>query len=233
MAGYTKQDFDTLYSIRLRILDPITGNYKRSKVRLHYHRAVIKRDFTDRRWASIWPILNIRNTDRVVIVGTGFGWGVEALVAMTGCTAIGTDISDHVAATKDIDERDEIEAAIVEAGLDPTKGDGLEAFNAAYTPGARAKSTVLIEDMNTNKSRVNIKKEIGNLNPTWIITEDMITDFTDQEVLDLSDLAGKFTDAKVCHIVRENYPPNAKTLEQWNLLTGATIIGLGSFRRVG
>ncbi len=233
MPGYSKQDFDSQYSIRLQILNPITGNYDRSKVSLHYHRAVIKVGISDARWAKIWPILNIRNTDRVVIIGAGFGWGVESLIAMTGCTAIGTDISDHIANVKDTDERSEIEAAIVEAGLDPLTGDGLKAFDAAFTPGPRAKSNVLIEDMTSKKSRNNIKKAIGNLNPTWIITEDMVSDFADQELLNWGELAKDFTDSKICHIVRENYPPNAKTLEEWNTLTGDTIIGLGNYRRVG
>jgi len=118
----------------------------RLEVRLHYHRAIIKPRLEEY-WKSLVPsVYDIKSTDTVVIVGAAFGWGVEALIALTGANVIGVDISDWVASAKDTSEESEIDACITVAGLDPTQGRGLEIKNKYYSPGPRCTTTILTED---------------------------------------------------------------------------------------
>lgn len=232
MAGNTKDDYDSLYSIR--VLVPVPGkpnNFKRSPIRLHYHRHVIK-PMLDSAWAHVIPLLSLTSADRVVIVGSGFGWGVEALIEQTGCDAVGIDISDYVDTTKADTEESEIDAAIIAAGYDPLTGHGLEVKNLVYDGGAKVRGKFLKNDLSTNKLRNDVKKELGNQWPTWIITEDMLSDFTDQEVTAWKTEAEKLDPTvQICHILRANYPPNSRTGQQWADFTGHTVITIGDWVR--
>lgn len=232
MAGYTKADYDTQYSIRLQILDPATSTYKRSPIRLHYHRAVME-STVRKRWDSIVPLLSITSADKVVVVGSGFGWGVERLIELTGCQAIGIDISDYIDTEKELTEEAEIDAAIISAGYDPLTGHGLEAKTAAYTAEPKAKQRILKNDLSTTKMRNNVKKEFGNSAPTWIITEDMMTDVDDATIVAWKTQAEKLSGTQICHVLRESYGANQKTAEEWNTFTGHTIITIGDYRRIG
>lgn len=223
MAGYTKSDYDSLYSIRVRLPDG-----RRSPIRLHYHRYVMQ-DIVRAHWDHLVPMLGLSAVDRVVVVGAGFGWGVERLVELTGCTAIGIDISDYVGDTKGVSEEEEVDAAIVAAGYDPLTGHGAEVREVVLGE-PRSKTTILKEGMSTLKSRNAIKRELGGL-PTWIITEDMLSDFTDSEVVAWKTQIDK-VGAQVCHIIRE-HGTNKKTAEQWQDLTGHIVITAGNHRRVG
>lgn len=231
MAGYSKADYDSLYSIRVRIWDAAIQGYRRSPVRLHYHRAVMQ-DTVQARWDILVTLLGITSADIVVVAGSGFGWGVERLVELTGCVAVGADVSEYVADVKDSTEEIEIDAAIIAAGYDPLNGHGLEVKTATYTAEQRSKQVVVKEDMYSVKSRNAVKKALGNRLPTWIITEDMITDFTDVEIATWKNEVDKLG-ATICHLVQESSPPNAKTAEEWNALTSHTIVTLGDYRRVG
>lgn len=221
MAGYTKSDYDSLYSIRVVMADG-----RRSPVRLHYTRYVMQ-DIVRARWDHVVPELGITSSDIVVVVGAGFGWGVERLIELTGCTAIGVDISDHIQGTKSTSEESEIDAAIISAGYDPLIGHGLEVKQTVFVD-TRTKQIVLNEDLYSAKSRNNIKKALGNKLPTWIITEDILSDFSDAEATFLKTEVDKLG-VPVCHIVRTT----TKTAEEWQTLTGHVIIELGSYRRVG
>lgn len=233
MAGYTKADYDGLYSIRVRIWDESIKAYRRSPVRLHYNRAVMMRDYIEPRWVKVISLLGITSADRVVVVGSGFGWGVEKLIELTGCQAVGVDISDYVETSKDDTEEAEIDAAIIGAGFDHLTGHGLEVKNATFTGEPKAKQTILKEDLLSAKSRNAVKKELGQQNPTWIITEDMVTDFTDTELVTWKTEVDKWTGVNICHILRESYLPNAKTAEEWNTFSGHIIITIGDYRKVG
>lgn len=230
MAGYTKEDYDSLYSIRVRIWDETIQAYRRSPIRLHYHRYVMQ-DMVRAHWDYLVPDLGLTSTDRVVVVGSGFGWGIERLEELTGCTAVGVDISDYVHNVKGVSEDDEVRAAIVASGYDPTTGHGLEVFNVCTTQ-PRTKTTIINESMYTIKSRNAVKKALGNQLPTWIVTEDMLSDFTDAEVLEWVGQIDKLG-VNVCHIIRESFGTNNKTLEEWNTLTGHVCISTSDHRRVG
>lgn len=230
MAGYTKEDYDSLYSIRVRIWDESIQAYRRSPIRLHYHRYVMQ-DIVTRHWDFLVPELSLTSTDRVVVVGAGFGWGVEKLEELTNCTAVGLDISDYIHGAKGVSEEAEVIAAIAASGYDHTTGHGLEVYNAVLTQ-PRNKTNVINEGMYSNKSRNEVKRQLGNQLPTWIITEDMISDFSDAEILEWKGHVDKLG-VPICHIVRDNFGLNPKTLEEWNAITGHTVISVGDYRRVG
>ena len=96
MAGWTKADFDANY--RFRVERYFGGHPNtRPEVVVHYHKWAML-SILNSRWATLQPILNIASTDHVCVVGAGFGWGVDAVIAETGATTVGVDISDYVAA---------------------------------------------------------------------------------------------------------------------------------------
>lgn len=227
MAGYTEQDFVDNYSNRAERQwgHPNT----RSEVRLNYHSFFIA-PLLAKRWDSIVPsILNITASDKVVIVGAAFGWGVDRLIELTGCTAVGVDISDYVEAAKGLDENTELSAAIQAVGLSETTGRGLLIYDKYKTTGARTVSVVLKEDMLSNKSRNEIKKTLGNVAPTYIITEDMIQDLSDVEIAAWAVEAVKLPGATIVHIISNE---SIRTAEQLNALTGHKVIVAGEYKVV-
>ena len=228
MAGYTKADFDANYKFRAERLWGRTGI--RSEVLLNYH-SFFMAPILAARWDNIVPsILNILSTDKVVVVGAGFGWGVDRLIELTGCTAVGVDISDYIEADKGLDENSELIAAIQLVGLDETVGRGLLIYNTYKTTGARTVSVVLKEDMLSNKSRNEVKKALGNAAPDYIITEDMIQELSDTEIAAWVNEAEKLPGAIVVHIISNEI---ARTAEQLNTLTGHKVILVGEYRVVG
>lgn len=229
MSAWTKTDYDTAYSIRVeRHFDGHPAS--RPKVRLHYHEWAIKPIMVNR-WRQILPVLApaITVSDRVLIVGAGFGWGVRALRNRIGCSAIGTDTSPYIQAEKSNDDSAEVNAAISAAGLDPTTGRGAFLRGQIRTAGARAKELVLDEDMSTAVSRQRIRAALGG-NPTWIIPEDIVDDnMTDIEITVLAGFFDQSTAKKVWLYT----PTAARTSEQLNILTGHKVIEFGTYRVVG
>ena len=230
MAGYTKADFDANYSFRCERYLPSVIQTGRSEVRLNYHSAFMSPILANR-WDNIIPsILNILSTDKVVVVGSGFGWGVDKLIELTGCTAVGVDISDYIETAKTTDENADLIAAIQLVGLDETVDRGLEVYNAYATTGARTISVVLKEDMLSNRSRNEVKKALGNASPTYIITEDMIQELSDVEIAAWVTEAEKLPGATIVHIIGRESP---RTAEELNTLTGHKVIVVGEYRVVG
>ena len=230
MAGYTKADFDANYSFRCERYLPSVIQTGRSEVRLNYHSAFMSPILANR-WDNIIPsILNILSTDKVVVVGSGFGWGVDKLIELTGCTAVGVDISDYIETAKTTDENADLIAAIQLVGLDETVDRGLEVYNAYATTGARTISVVLKEDMLSNRSRNEVKKALGNAAPDYIITEDMIQELSDTEIAAWVTEAEKLPGATIVHIIRRETP---RTAEELNVLTGHKVIVAGEYRVVG
>ena len=230
MAGYTKADFDANYSFRCERYLPSVIQTGRSEVRLNYHSAFMSPILANR-WDNIIPsILNILSTDKVVVVGSGFGWGVDKLIELTGCTAVGVDISDYIETAKTTDENADLIAAIQLVGLDEAVDRGLEVYNAYATTGARTISVVLKEDMLSNRSRNEVKKALGNAAPDYIITEDMIQEMSDVEIAAWVTEAEKLPGATIVHIIGRETP---RTAEELNALTGHKVILVGEYRVVG
>ncbi len=181
MAGWTKADYDDAYLIRA---ERRHGGHpgSRREVKLNYHREVML-PFHDQWWSTIIPILGLTSADRVVLVGAGFGWGVEKLEEkVPGITVVGVDISDYIHDEKNNDERVDVEAACLAVGLGPTDPRTIELVGIYVQPGPRMKVNVRNEDLLSNGSRNRIRQALGNTFPTRIITEDMIQTLTDAEI---------------------------------------------------
>jgi len=208
----------------------------RPGIRLHYNRYVMYPEMLRRAQALI-SLLGITLSDKILIVGCGFGWTAEALAGM-GYSVVGTDISSYIQNNKGLSEDADISAAITAVGLDPASGEGMMHFNRLKGDGVRTRATVLNEDSASVKSRNQIKNLIGT--PTIIITEDLLTSLTDNECTVLQNNIVKYDlSARIVHFVSEFANPappfnfNSKSLEEWKaLFPTSTIIADGYIFRV-
>jgi len=183
VAGWTKAEFDAAYKF---LPESRLGGHPggRPPVRVHYMRAFVE-PIIRARWEQIVPaILNITAADHVVIIGAGFGWGVDVLTEISLANVVGVDISDYINDEQGNDELADYDAAITLAGLDPNGAQGMKIKNAFRTPGPRSNTVVLKENMANAGSRNKVKQALGNNVPTHIITEDTIQLFSDAEIAD-------------------------------------------------
>ena len=215
MSGWTKQDYADNYKngVEQQMRPPCPTNIRRS-VTVAYIRKFIEPYIQSRRDTLI-DLLPIRERDRVVMVGCGFGWGTEYLIEKTGCDAVGTDISDWIQSEKNNDESDEIMEEIVKVGLLAGSERAKQVLEFCLTPGTRAKSPVLNEHLLTSKSKARLCAAFAGELPTWLITEDMIQEKSDTEIVAWGGLMSPFR-AKICHL--HNGKP--RTNEQLYELTG-------------
>ena len=190
MAGYTKADYDALYSIRVtRYFGGAPPG--ETEVRCNYHRWAMQ-PILAAMWATLQPILNILSTDDVCLVGAGFGWGIEALVAESGANVVGVHFSDYIAAEQSNTEEAELRAAITAAGLDPDTGKGATILAGIYDAQPRTNVIVLHQDLSTNQARLAVRQALGG-QPNVIVIEDIIDDTTtDQEIVDGNNQANLF-----------------------------------------
>jgi len=229
MADWTKEMFDLAYDFNA---EPEGHPNTRPGIRLHYNRYVMYPELL-RRAQFFVSHFNLTAADRILVVGAGFGWTVEALQGM-GLTVIGTDISPYIIGNKDLSEDSEISAAITAVGLSPTSGEGLAHFNRLRGDGVRSRGTVLNEDSSSNQSRNRVKAALGS-SPTIAITEDVLTSLSDAECVGLQTQILKYAPTlRVCHFVTELANPNppfsfnSKTIEEWKaLFPTATIVADG------
>lgn len=227
--AWTKADFDAAYRMRVeRHFRPPRNT--RTEMRLHYHEWAI-RPMMDRRWTELLKVISppILTSDRILIVGAGFGWGVRALLERVSCTAIGTDISPYIQGEKVGDDSAEVSEAIIAAGLDPATGRGLELLGLVSTAGDRAKEIVLDEDITTAGSRAAIESNLGGT-PTRIFTEDLVDDaMTDAEIIALAGDLDQWASRKSWLYT----PTPTRSSEALNSLTGHQVIEFGTYRLVG
>lgn len=229
MAGWTKAQYDEAYVFfPLRYL----GGCRPGEVPvvLHYHKWPMRRVLNER-WQKLQAVLQIQSTDNVCMVGAGFGWGVEELVAASGCTAVGIDVSDYIHAEKDLNELQEIRDALTAANIDPDSQRGVDIIAELYDGQPRANIIVLNEDMQTNQSRSNIRAGLNNNWPNVVIFEDIVDDaITDQEIVAANNAANLFAGAqRVIWIVT---PTDARSLAAVQALTGSEVIDPSSMEHL-
>lgn len=99
---WTKALFDLAYDFGA---EPDGHPNTREEIRLHYERAALWPDMV-RRAGFFAQHFGLTSTSRVLLVGAGFGWTVEALGNL-GVRAIGTDTSPYVQANKEADVMNE------------------------------------------------------------------------------------------------------------------------------
>jgi hypothetical protein len=191
MPAWTKADYDANY--RWRVERYFGGHPNtRPEVVVHYHKWAMQ-PVLNAMWAKLQPVLNIQSTDYVCVVGAGFGWGVEAVIAETGATVVGIDISDYITAEQGNTEETELRAAVTEAGLDPDIGRGLEVMNYIYDAQPRSNVVILQNDASTGPQRGEIRTALGGNWPSVCIAEDIIDDdWTDVEIGQLRDAMNGF-----------------------------------------
>jgi len=229
---WTKELFDLAYEFNA---EPMGHPNTRPGIRLHYNRYVMFPEMLKRARFFV-EHFNLTAADRVLIVGCGFGWTVEALQSL-GIETIGTDVSDYIFDTKDQSEDAEIADAITAVGLNPTQGEGLVHFNRLRS-AKRTDATTLKEDSASNRSRNTVKRALSS-DPTLIITEDLVTCLTDEENAQLQSFIESYAAPRICHFVTEFANPtppfnfNSKSLAEWKVLfPTSTIIADGYVYRV-
>lgn len=231
---WTKELYDQAYSFDA---EPDGHPNTRPGIRLHYNRYVLYPEML-RRAQQFVSILGLTLSDRILIVGAGFGWTVEALAGM-GYTVIGTDVSAYIQGNKTLSEDSDVSASISAVGLDPTTGEGLLHFNRLRGDGTRTRGIVLNEDSSSNPSRNRVKTALGS-DPTIIITEDLVTSLTDSECATLQSAIIRYaTGIRTVHFLTEfanSNPPflfNSKSMVEWKaLFPTSTIIADGYTFRV-
>jgi len=231
MGHWTKADYDAAYSIRVeRRFGSDPSRAGRPEMRLHYNEWAIK-PLMNKRWTELLKVIlpPILKNERILIVGSGFGWGVRALLERVSTTVIGVDASPYIQGEKAGDDSVEVDAAIVEVGLDPMTGRGLFLRNQVITTGDRAKEIVLDEDLTTVASRAAIQSNLGG-RPTRVYVEDVVDDaMTDAEI---QTLAGDIDQWPARNTWLYTATP-ARSPEDLNTLTGHQVIEFGSYRVVG
>ena len=229
MAGYTKDQYDELYRFRVsRYFGGIASGEQ--SVFLNYHKFSMK-PILAARWAAMAPVLAISPPELCLIVGAGFGWGVEAFIAETGCTTVGIDISDYIDAEKANTEEAEIRAAIIAAGHDPDSGHGAAVLAGVFDGQPRSNVIILKEDASTNTSRQAIRSTLGGW-PTVCILEDLIDETTtDGEITLVNNAMDNFAGSqRIIWVFNGNA---TRTMQDLQTLTGAEVISTDGVRYLG
>jgi hypothetical protein len=221
MAGYTKEQYEEQYKFRVcRYFGGMQPGEQ--PIYIHYHRYSMK-PILEQRWAACAPVLNIASSELVLIVGAGFGWGVEAFIAETGCATVGIDISDYIDAEKTNTEEAEIRQHIINAGFDPDTGKGAAILNGVCDFQPRTNVIVLKEDAQTNQSRNAIRSALGGW-PTVCIVEDLVdSSTTDQEITQVQNALTLFAGEQRV-IWMHSGSLESRTHQDLQTLTGAEVI---------
>ncbi len=223
-----KETWDTAYNFGAESLDGHPNT--RDEVRLHYHRS-IKRPDADIHAARLATALGWTPPGpTIVIVGSGFGWTVEALEDLGFDRVVGIDVSSYINDNHDGTEEAEIEAEIAAVGLDPATGRGAELKARHFDGGNRGRSSrgVKNEDGRTPGSRRRIRIALGLDGNTgvvdWGVSESVLESLDDAEAIEAADWGHQYS-ANVAHFVHTLRPDgnqdagfNWKTLEDWKLL---------------
>lgn len=225
-APWTKADYDANY--RWRVERHMLGGGPsptegRSEVVVRYHKWAMQPVLASM-WARLQPILNILATDNVCVVGAGFGWGVDAVIAETSATVVGIDISDYINAEQSNTEETELRAQVTTAGLDPDTGRGLEVMNFIYDAQPRSNVVILQSDASTQNERQLIRGALGNNWPSVVIAENIIDDdWTDTEVQELRDRMNGFPQSqRLIFVYKATTGPQGRSHQDlFDLLPGA------------
>ncbi len=154
-------------------------------VALNYHKA------------SLWNIKRARAEhlvsaalavagDRVLGIGTAFGWMLESLLAQGVLSAVSVDTSAWVQGNKDLTEEASIRQAIVAAGLDPDKPPGSERLTDWCDFLPRASVAVLNADITKSVGRRSCETALGGA-PDAIVFEDCCGGMSEAECVALYD----------------------------------------------
>ena len=204
----------------------------RPHVRLSYHRAVLAalmREHVE----AYQRALGWLPTQRTVILGCGYGWSIEQLLAHGYVNVIGCDNSSLIQAQKDQTEEDDIDAAIRAVGIDPTTGEGAGVKASLFDGGPRSRVPVLNEDGLTASSRDALTSACDGAVDV-VLTEDVLEAYADEDCVTLSTALHQLAPV-VQHLVSVDqgqiFAGNWKSIEQWKaLLPNDTFLEIGTYR---
>lgn len=235
----TKADYDATYELYAeRYNYPLFRPY----AKLHYNRAVLF-GMLQRRAGYLINILGIQPTDKVLLVGCGFGWTMEGFINQGVPDTWGTDTSAWIQSAKTTSERPDIEEAVAATGLDPYSGEGLalvEQIGSKYGFQRSLYPTrILNEDGQKQASRNRIGQAIGGA-PDWIIVEDVSPALNDADNITFIGNLKQINNVGFAILATcrneeafQDSQLNWKSLEEWDLLISNTIwIEAGSYRRL-
>lgn len=226
--NWTKEDFDNAYSYAVeRHLGGHSPADEQSRqlVRIGYHK-FIRRQGLINSWVQWQAALNLSASDPTLIVGAGFGWGIEGIrAALPGIIVCGTDLSQYIHDEKANSETAELRQRIVDAGLDPDTGRGAEILAAIDDGLARTDPNVIVlqEDAQTNTSRNAIRAALDNNWPNVCIVEDIVDDtVTDAEITQVNNALNLFAGNQ--RVIWIYTPTAARTLQDLQTLTGEEVL---------
>ena len=223
----TKADWDSFYAIGA---EPWGHPGTREEVTLNYHRSVLL-PIVRNHAKNLAVAMGLVRTDRLIIVGCGFGWILEAFEQLA-VQAVGTQVSSYIQGFKFENEDDDITAAINAVGLALNTIDGLLIYTHHRGNGeSRAKkgADVMDEALDTTASQNAVKNAAGGPNAIILSYDGWINTLTDAEATDLSAGMHGTEPRRVYHHVYHNFG-NDKTLTEWkNLLPNDFFIEHGTW----
>ena len=154
-------------------------------LQLHWH-PLARQSVAAEVGAKILAAYTITANDKVCVFGCGFDYLGSWLRDNIGCEVVGVDLSQYVQDYKDLSPNLELIEEIQAQGLDETVGNGLLLFNM-FSVGALATyaDTIIVQgDVKNVQVRNQIKQQLGNKNPTVVITDDVWQTLTPQEQAD-------------------------------------------------
>lgn len=223
--AWDKAAFDAAYQFYPETHMPGGAPSTRPLITCHYHKWAMK-PVLAYMYSQALPLMGLDPSAPTVVVGAGFGWGIEALRDQGFTNLCGIDISAYVQTEMDATEEAEIRAQIVAGGLDPDTGRGAEilAFLNDGQPRRDPSIIVLNEDMQTNTSRQNIRAALGNNWPSQIIMEELVDDsVTDQEITFANNAANNFAGTQTIWFIYSQ-GDNIRTAQDLATLTGSNVI---------
>jgi SAM-dependent methyltransferase len=202
---------------------------ERTDIRLSYHRAALFNTLFLDRATRLPSILGWTPAKHICVIGCGFGWFVEQLVALGYTQAFGFDPSTFIQANFNGTEEADINAAIAAVGLSPTVGAGAAIKARIFDGGTRARVPIGNQDGKTASSRSAIVHTFNQSRVDVIHTQNVVEALTDAEVAAYAPQLRQI--APVTHLIGVASPGNVpglmnwKTLVQWKaLLTPDTVI---------
>lgn len=177
-----------------------------------------------------WNLLNLTPTDKVVVVGCGFGLTLHALNALgiPYPNMLGIDTGDYIQTEQSNTNEADINTAITNAGHDPSTGQGAILKTLLYTGEANSTlngNAVIIdaEDVENAGARNRINNKWGG-SGYHVVTEDVLPGVSDPEAVALTAELNKLSNAlTITHVVTTTHNQsdtrlNWKTIDEWKTL---------------
>lgn len=215
------------------ITGPSSVQYYTPQFKLNFDAPVLREPYRNV-MANIVQALGWNGTERVVVVGCGFGWGLGWLLD-NGFNAVGIETSQYIHDNKETDPVSEISSKLAAQGISPSSPAGqavLSDIGASIKVDENVKPRLLNESGSTNQSRNNIRKTLGNLDPTHALTENVMSVLSDQDALVLNNVCGQIA-PNVAHYINclvgdEAYGwregDNWKTVQDWKTFLSPSIV---------